>query len=475
MGSNRAIDFESPFVKKENCCKICETTDGPMESIFCNVDDTAMLDKIYRSTRVEVTPVCGLISPICAPCNRRIEAFDVNAPPKVVEFVIKTELDPEPLECDPLNVTDPIALGADEEDSLAIEDVPVYRRTRRVQRYKTDQKARQSTSRGRGQRKASTSRARARRAKSSSASNSRDSDSSASNETDLPDQNDGSSEENKRKRKVLKASSSLDEDSEPSSVSEAELPSEESAATDSSDEALEEELESDAKQTKQRSAPSSAGRGRRKPAGRTRQPKKAAIPEQCVVCGKTVLYMREHMRSHRIEQQHSCPHCDRTFVQVNNLKYHIRKHLGEKPYACQQCEKTFYCEAHLKSHQRVHGPQGLFQCELCPKSFNQECNLKKHLRVHTGEKPYPCEICGKRFNSTSNLRNHLRLHSDERPLRCDHCAKSFVDVHHLQRHIRMITGHQPYICHVCMSAYYCQQGLMDHLKTHIEKKNYKLD
>ena len=44
----------SPFVKKEQCCKICGETEGPMESIFCKADDTAMLNKIYKCTRVEV-------------------------------------------------------------------------------------------------------------------------------------------------------------------------------------------------------------------------------------------------------------------------------------------------------------------------------------------------------------------------------------------------------------------------------------
>uniref|UniRef100_A0A182NGX6 Cytochrome P450 n=1 Tax=Anopheles dirus TaxID=7168 RepID=A0A182NGX6_9DIPT len=116
MASSNEIDFDSPFVKKENCCKICGGTDGPMESIFCKADNTALLNKIYKCTRVEVTPVCGLISPICEYCHRRIDEFDENAQPRVVEFLIKTELEPETLEYDPLNVgsmDDPMAIDGE--------------------------------------------------------------------------------------------------------------------------------------------------------------------------------------------------------------------------------------------------------------------------------------------------------------------------------------------------------------------------
>ncbi|XP_035791848.1 zinc finger protein 184-like [Anopheles albimanus] len=440
------MSFDSPFVKKENHCKICETTEGPMESIFCDPDNTELLDKIYRSTRVEVTPVCGLISPICAPCHQRIDAFDVNAPPKVVEFIIKTEEEPDPPEYDPLNLHDPVA----------VDDDFTYYSAAEIKAARSNRKGRRLRPRTRRKREPSSS------------------EPSPSSRRSSESENGSPLREEQDTRNSKLANESVlaeDEDSESGSGH----PSDEEymSANSSFESQQEHRKDGKLKRTKTR-GPTSTSRGGRRKLG-SASSKKLAVPGQCEVCGKTVTYMREHMRLHRIEQQHPCPYCDRTFVQANNLKYHIRKHLGQKPYACEQCDKTFYCEAHLKSHMRVHGPQGLFQCSLCPKSFNQECNLKKHLRVHTGEKPYGCETCGKRFNSTSNLRNHTRLHADERPLTCTHCLKSFVDVQHLQRHIRVHTGERPYICHVCTSAFYCQFGLMEHLKTHIEKKTLQLE
>ncbi|XP_041772816.1 zinc finger protein 37-like [Anopheles merus] len=468
MTTSNEIDFDSPFVKKEQCCKICGETEGPMESIFCKADDTAMLNKIYKCTRVEVTPVCGLISPVCEHCHRRIDAFDENAPPKVIEYVIKTDLDPEPLDYDPLNVgdmSDPMGDDVKSEDDSE-EPACIYVTKivkRRGRRKASDEPVRGRAARRPGRPKLKVEPKKPRKSLSSSREEriSLDEGSSCENEADHLDERPSSEKErayshDEDNSKFTDLASDLDDDEA--------LDHEEEEEDES---ALDEEVD---EHTNSEEEPRKRGRPKRTARGATTK-----SPKQCEVCGKQVKYMAEHMRQHLIESQHPCPHCDRTFVQANNLRYHIRKHLGEKPYACKQCKKRFYCEAHLKSHMRVHGPQGLFQCTVCSKSFNQECNLKKHLRVHTGEKPYVCDKCGKRFNSTSNLRNHARLHSEERPLTCDHCAKSFVDVHHLQRHIRVHTGERPYICHVCFQAFYCQTGLMEHLKTHIEKKNIKLD
>ncbi|XP_053674513.1 zinc finger protein 37-like [Anopheles nili] len=486
MATSNEIDFDSPFVKKEKSCKICGATDGPMESIFCKADDTALLDKIYKCTRVEVTPVCGLISPICEYCNRRIDDFDENAPPKVVEFVIKNEMEHDSLEHDPLNVADdPMAVEVKSEvDEDEYSDYSRHKSTKRKER-----KARVIVDPWQiVQRNGRTG----RNAKTHDVTRNRFNVREKENDVEdrqTTDSEEGDEEAEQRKRTVRrngkdrKSSQELDDSSLKLDESDAESDDDESLMSgDKSD--LDDDVEAydastnseaDIPQAKKRGQPRRRPHPAESPPARTKKRKKPGTPEQCEVCGKTVLYIREHMRLHQIERQHPCPHCDRTFVQVNNLKYHIRKHMGEKPYPCKQCDKRFYCEAHLRSHMRVHGPQGLFQCVLCPKSFNQDCNLKKHLRVHSGEKPYGCNTCGKRFNSSSNLRNHARLHAIERQLTCEHCSKCFVDVHHLQRHIRVHTGERPYICHVCSQSYYCQNGLMEHLKTHIEKRGPQIE
>ncbi|XP_058125740.1 zinc finger protein 771-like [Anopheles ziemanni] len=487
MSGTTETDIDSPFVKKEKCCKICGATDGPMESIFCNAEDTAMLNKIYKSTRVEVTPVCGLISPICEACHRRIDEYDEHAQPKVIEYVIKTELDDDTLDYDPLNVgnlTDPMAIEDNSEDDI---DVKITY-GRRPNKRKINRKAinivksmpQTLPTRRRPGRPPKVKLELQKPVELSTEIVMLKQEELANEQTVMEKVNRLKHRECRKTRKSLDGDSSGEggfdsHDAKRLPHEEQESEMDEPDVTDGDERLSKDSVDSDSQDERNPTVRRKVLRSGRTATHQKGLKKKGGLPEQCEVCGKTVSYMREHMRLHRIEKQHPCPHCDRTFVQANNLKYHIRKHLGEKPYSCKQCDKQFYCEAHLKSHMRVHGPQGLFQCDVCPKSFNQECNLKKHLRVHTGEKPYSCDTCGKRFNSTSNLRNHSRLHSDERPLTCDHCSKSFVDVHHLQRHIRVHTGERPYMCHVCSHAFYCQNGLMDHLKTHIEEKFFKID
>ncbi|XP_055626923.1 zinc finger protein 184-like isoform X2 [Toxorhynchites rutilus septentrionalis] len=439
-------DVDNPFVKTENACKICGSSEGDMESIFCDADDTKMLNKIYKCTRVEVTPVCGLISPICECCRRRIDAFDENAKPKVVEFVIKNETDQDALDYDPLNLQDPMAPCETETDIF--EDV-----TLKLEIDMNDQSTAKAKSSTQGEKVAT-----------------------KTNRIHKAEIKDNEKENISRVRTPRKATEKVTVEVTSDDPSDSEWEDGNGSADDDdrSDSDRSKDSSDDNKPLKKQKERKRTEKVGKRKVGRPRKPrpegKDSKTPEECKICGRVVTYMREHMRQHRIDKQHKCPYCDRMFVQGNNLKYHIRKHLGEKPYSCELCDKTFYCAPHLKSHMRVHGPQGLFQCEKCPKTFNQECNLKKHLRVHTGEKPYKCLKCNKAFNSTSNLKNHQRLHSDERAFTCEHCAKSFVDIHHLQRHVRVHTGRRPYICHVCCHAFNCQNGIRDHLKTHIPER-----
>ncbi|XP_065086725.1 zinc finger protein 771-like [Ochlerotatus camptorhynchus] len=460
-------DVDSPFVKTENACKVCGSSEGDMESIFCDADDTRMLNKIYKCTRVEVTPVCGLISPICETCRKRIDAYDENAKPKVVEFVIKNEPDQDALDYDPLNFQDPMALdgpGGGEEDIF--EDVNV----------------KLEISFGDGDQERVTPKENKRKGKGIRGAKQLPETTDTKQIIEINEEKNESTENEKenvpRTRVARKAAEKLAVKADSGSESsDFEWAGGEDFADDDEDAKLDSDhskgTSEDEKPLKKRKTakrkPNPTGEKRKKGRPRKIRPegKEIKTPEECKICGRVVTYMREHMRMHKIDKQHKCPYCDRMFVQGNNLKYHIRKHLGERPYSCELCDKTFYCAPHLKSHMKVHGPQGLFQCDRCPKTFNQECNLRKHIRVHTGEKPYKCSKCDKAFNSTSNLKNHQRLHADDRAFTCEHCSKSFVDILHLQRHIRVHTGYQPYICHVCCHAFNCQNGIVEHLKSHI--------
>ena len=167
-----------------------------------------------------------------------------------------------------------------------------------------------------------------------------------------------------------------------------------------------------------------------------------------------------------LNNPHHCPHCDRRFAFLLNVKRHCwlhhseartklgdkvskktqnlhRKTLEEKKNAlkrekledikCSVCGKYFLNWKKLQLHMLDHTADRPFKCGECGKGFKEESKLKRHSVIHTGEKPFDCSYCGKSFSLKQNKEIHERLHTGE-GFECAYCGEIFSQKVNLRKH-----------------------------------------
>ncbi|XP_066469106.1 zinc finger protein 107-like [Tiliqua scincoides] len=245
----------------------------------------------------------------------------------------------------------------------------------------------------------------------------------------------------------------------------------------------------------------------------------------CPDCGqsfKSKLSLSNHQRIHFREAPYKCAICGERFRAKKVLASHYRRHAEEKgykhpssekwatkvvpvdrPHKCPECEKCFHLKKELLKHQRRHaakGPQrshateGPHKCPACGKGFSRKEHLTRHQKIHTRQvadkipkgqeearmetssgapekKPSRAPVCKRTVTSDIGDTRHQIIHTDL--YKCQFCGKSLRAKIMLIEHERTHTEKRPYKCSWCKKSFYYKQRLQNHEKTHRRQADYK--
>lgn len=112
----------------------------------------------------------------------------------------------------------------------------------------------------------------------------------------------------------------------------------------------------------------------------------------------------------------SSPRCLKSIDTNANCKPSPSAHPRGRPYKCDKCEEWFSQKKTLGIHQRMHAGRSrkIPWCSYCGKIFSRSSSLDRHRRIHTGERPYACNECPKRFIQKQHLVQHEKTHLQKR-------------------------------------------------------------
>ena len=257
----------------------------------------------------------------------------------------------------------------------------------------------------------------------------------------------------------------------------------------------------------------------------------------CTVCGKSVLYLKEHIKKMHPEKKDeggTCEQCGLFFEKKHLLMQHKHRFHTRKFQVCTICEKFFvgnkkqklidhYTDEHavfcnkntiyvcdicktkvtsakdLSEHYHaVHESKDEFQCSKCDHKEPTRALLSIHcidmhemnpfneselvnektvqaIQVHEDDKAYQCTLCSKKLASKVTLNQHMKqMHDKSNHVKCDLCPRTFIFPSQLKKHILMQhTARTKFPCNQCSYVTNRKVDLDRHFRR-VHEKNYRL-
>ena len=171
------------------------------------------------------------------------------------------------------------------------------------------------------------------------------------------------------------------------------------------------------------------------------------ICPQCQRCFKTSSDVNDHLRNeHGLQNQHSCPKCDKRFPLKPMLTLHqIEMHdfdprkdtdvvpnakvigaekVNTNSFECDICHKMFLNYRTLYGHKKQFHDAHNYKCDQCDFTTYENHKLIKHIEIkHMKPFKYPCAKCSYITNCRSSYNMHIKR-SHENKGKYDHpCAE----------------------------------------------------
>ena len=202
---------------------------------------------------------------------------------------------------------------------------------------------------------------------------------------------------------------------------------------------------------------------------------KESILKHCAICIQTfrgkLLFERHQLEFHTKETNiYKCNDCTSRYSKNHYLTKHKKDVHGTRAVKskCDHCEKIFESKLKLERHIYNSHKQNRFHCDMCDESFSVQNKLKRHRgRKHLKSRDFPCKECPKKFFSVIDVRTHVvQVHSDYAPYKCNMCPAAFKRNSGWNNHLKTHLEAKDFPCPVCQKNYKCKKSLKHCLAKH---------
>lgn len=193
------------------------------------------------------------------------------------------------------------------------------------------------------------------------------------------------------------------------------------------------------------------------------------------------------------DHRFNCPLCDYLAISKANVREHIFTHSEMKIFACKLCNKDFCRPRNIIVHiEQKHNDVAVLtperqsrkkKIESVDESVMQSSNMlisprgkmnRKMLysTVIGGDKSRSqCLICMKTFSRPNGIVKHMKTHTQEKNYQCFTCGSQFSRSDHLNRHM-LIHEEPKFKCDICDMTFRRSDKMLIHRRKHPETMNY---